>query len=219
MDTKAASEQLAARAEEFHTDKGPADVTRRRTSWIRGNVHLAGKNYTQTYARFFAELQDQPITLLEIGIAAGGSTKLWESFFSEATLHAIDISPSCRQFATDRTSVHIGSQTDPEFLNSVTASTGPLDVVIDDGGHTMEQHRVSLETLWPHVRPGGLYIIEDLHTAYIEKFGGGGPDSTMERLKAHVDWMNSGGERGAEIAPGVDSVFFARSIAVLTKGS
>jgi hypothetical protein len=39
----------------------------------------------------------------------------------------------------------------------------PLDIIIDDGGHTPEQQRITLEELLPHLRPGGVYICEDIH--------------------------------------------------------
>ena len=59
--------------------------------------------------------------------------------------------------------VSIGDQADRDFWQRFRAETPPLDIVIDDGGHTVEQQRVTLEELLPHLRPGGVYICEDVH--------------------------------------------------------
>jgi hypothetical protein len=208
-------EILGKLAAKHGTDKGIEDV-HHQVGLLRRSSTLSAKNYTKTYGRFFGPLRDQPINFLEIGILQGSSLAMWEDFFTKAQLHAIDIDRSCRRYETPRTSVYIGSQTDPIFLENVVRRTGPLDVVVDDGGHTMEQHRVSLMTLWPHLKSGGMYVIEDLHTAYWPKYGGGGPDSTVEVLKQIIDRLNSG-DAGEPLVTGVQNVWFASSIAVLFK--
>ena len=48
---------------------------------------------------------------------------------------------------------------------------GPFDIVIDDGGHFMDDIISSFKTLLPHVRAGGTYIVEDLHTSYWAEYG------------------------------------------------
>jgi hypothetical protein len=211
------SDVLARLAAKHGTDKGPQDVRRGGLHFGKGT--LSGKNYTETYGRFFGPLKDAPISFLEIGIDRGASLAMWEDFFSRAELHAIDITPGCKRYATPRTKVHIGSQTDVTFLQSVVEQTGQLDVVLDDGGHTMEQHRVSLRTLWPHLNPGGLYVIEDLHTAYWGDYGGGGADSTVEMLKILIDSLNNRDCDRAFLVSDVGAVFMSASIAVLIKSA
>jgi hypothetical protein len=125
---------------------------------------------------------------------------------------------ACLRYQTARTRVFIGSQTDTELLHRVvTAAGGALDVVIDDGGHRMEQHRVSLDYLFPFVAPGGLYAIEDLHTAYSRHYGGGlrAPDSTVEYLKSLVDAIN--GQVAAPLGAEIEAVHFYKSLAVILK--
>jgi len=156
---------------------------------------LAPKGYTVPYSRYLSRLRDQPLRLLEIGIARGASLKMWEKYFPNAYIYGIDINPACRQYQTERTRVFIGSQTDREFLRQVSEAIGAsLDVVIDDGGHRMEQHWISLTTLFPYLSSGGLYAIEDLHTAYESRYGGGyrAQESTIEFLKGLVDQINGG---------------------------
>ena len=66
----------------------------------------------------------------------------------------------------------VGDQGDPVFLNRVLDEIGPLDVIIDDGSHRVEHQRASLLVLFPGLRPGGLYVLEDLFTAFFAPFGG-----------------------------------------------
>jgi hypothetical protein len=213
---QAARRDLAELTERHGTDKGPASITR---SSRFGRKHtLSGKGYTDTYAHFFDVLRDQPIRLLEIGIDRGASIPVWEEFFPHGTLAAIDIEERCARYQTDRTRVHIGSQTDPDFLRRVNAASGPFDVVIDDGGHMMDHHHVSLTTLWPLLPAGALYVIEDLHTAYMPEFGGGylADASTIEKLKRVIDGMHHHAE-APQIVAGVAGMWIAGSIVVLVK--
>lgn len=69
--------------------------------------------------------------------------------------------------------MRIGSQDDPDFLNKVVDEMGGIDVVLDDGSHHMDHIPVTLETLFPRLAENGVYMIEDLHTSYWPKFGGG----------------------------------------------
>jgi hypothetical protein len=69
-----------------------------------------------------------------------------------------------------------------------------FDIIIDDGGHTMTQQKTSLMILVSLVRSGGLYVIEDLETSYLPRFGGHyfNSSSTIELIKKFVDEIQSG---------------------------
>lgn len=89
--------------------------------------------------------------------------------------------------------MHYGSQDDPIFLNQVInqVKQNRFDIIIDDGGHTMNQQLVSLKTLLSSVRPNGIYVIEDLETSFILEFGGdpsgAANNTTIALLKYMVD--------------------------------
>jgi hypothetical protein len=203
---------FAATAARYGTDKGTEPVR-----VAPEKVHSA-KLYTDSYARLFDPLRDRAITLLEIGVATGASLRMWEEIFPLARIVGVDVNPACSKHAGERTAVYIGDQVDEAFLHEVAAREGPFDIVIDDGGHRMEQHAASLAALWPQVRPGGFYAIEDLHTAYDERYGGGNggtTNTTVEWLKELVDPINGHGE--SEPIDGLAGLWFARSLAVLLK--
>ena len=78
-----------------------------------------------------------------------------------------------------------GDQSDAHFLDRVARQHGPWDVIIDDGGHMMQQQITSFKALFPHVTPGGLYFIEDLRTSFSAPYGGT-PDGRGDTAAAFV---------------------------------
>lgn len=143
-----------------------------------------GEYFFNFYEEIFIPLRDYKLNLLEIGIGNGNSLKLWKQYFMLADIWGLDIRPECKNYEEDRITIIIGDQTDKELLITLP----PFDIIIDDGGHTMEQQQVSFEVLYPKLNKGGWYFIEDLNTSYggeeQDKYKG---KSTVEFLKALLD--------------------------------
>lgn len=108
----------------------------------------------------------------------GASYYTWLEYLPKVELYFIEFDAKCANKYHDRTAnahVFAGDQADAGFLERFAADTtadGLFDLVVDDGGHTMEQQMISLEHLWPIVKPGGLYVIEDLQTSFLVNYGG-----------------------------------------------
>jgi hypothetical protein len=155
---------------------------------------LKMEHYLEVYDELLADWQGRDVSFLEIGIFKGGSLPLWQGFLGPASrLVFLDIDPACRELALPGTSVEIGDQADPEFLERVGRDHGPFDLIVDDGGHKMHQQIASFRHLWPRLRDRGLYIVEDVHTSYWPGFGGGfrEPASFIEFAKDLIDRMHS----------------------------
>ena len=156
------------------TDKGPG-----------------GHNYTELYERLFFPWKDEPIKIFEIGVASGGSLKMWQAYFPQARIFAVDILPKS-EFDTGRVKTLIADQAKREQLQAaIDTSGGDIHILIDDGGHSMEQQQVSLGFLFRFVRPGGYYVIEDVHTSLPELWQGygverGGANTTLRMLENFV---------------------------------
>jgi cephalosporin hydroxylase len=117
-------------------------------------------DYLRHYEAMLQEFRDAAINVIEIGVAGGASSRIWQWFFSQAQIIGIDINPDCSRHAHGRVKIEIGSQTDGAFLARVAAEHPPT-IVIDDGSHIMEHMIYSFEQLFPKLLPGGIYIIED----------------------------------------------------------
>jgi hypothetical protein len=132
--------------------------------------HLTGpgiwkwRHYFDVYHRHLSKFVGQQVNVLEIGIYSGGSLEMWRQYFgARCRMIGVDIEPACKVYANEQTSIFIGDQADRAFWALFKQDVPTLDVVIDDGGHQPEQQIISLEELLPHLRPGGVYICEDVH--------------------------------------------------------
>jgi hypothetical protein len=131
-------------------------------------------HYIPIYDRHLREFQNKEINFLEIGVSEGGSMLLWKNFLGEeALIYGIDINPACSKLNDIVGQVRIGSQSDIQFLDTIIREMNGIDIVLDDGSHHMRDVRTSFEYLFPKLRDGGIYIIEDLHTSFWKYYGGG----------------------------------------------
>jgi len=160
----------------------------------RGRLIHKWHHYFEIYHRHLERFRSRSPVLLEIGVFQGGSLQMWRKYFGEGVkIIGVDIDPGCRRFEDDATTILIGDQADPGFLAQIRERYPHIDIIIDDGGHTMVQQITTLGELFPHLQPHGVYICEDVHTAYIEKWGGGlrRPGTFIEFSKALVDALHA----------------------------
>jgi len=172
-----------------------------------GSDKYSMHHYERYYGRWFEPLRNEAITMLEIGARDGKSLQVWYEYFTKARLIlglAYDHGGNTRgveeKFADMANVVVVrGDQSKSETMKDL-ASRGPYDILIDDGSHVPEHMMFGLFSLWKTVKPGGLYVIEDLETNYwrtgAELYGyymngtgiGSGPDrSAVSKLKQLVD--------------------------------
>ena len=119
-----------------------------------------GHNYNPLYERFFDPIRLSVKKVLEIGVEAGTSLRMWADYFPNAEIHGFDIDPECRQHQTDRCVVHIGDQTD---ISSMGSLPGGFDIIIDDGLHSADSQIGSFAYLYKHkLNQRGIYVVEDV---------------------------------------------------------
>jgi len=151
-------------------------------------------HYFEIYDRHFSRFRNKEINILEIGVLHGGSLQMWKEYFGpKAKIYGIDINPECKKYEEENIKIFIGSQSDRSFLNDLKDQIPTLDILIDDGGHRVEQQIISFEELFGHMTTEGVYLCEDLHTSYWDEFGGGykKPDSFIEYSKNFIDYINA----------------------------
>lgn len=191
--------------------------------------------YTEHYTRHFAPLRDRPLTVLELGIggyadpaAGGGSLRMWKHFFRRGLVYGVDVYDKT---AVREQRIHTvqGDQADPAFLTALAERIGPIDIVIDDGSHYCPDVITAFGALFPHVVPGGLYVIEDLQTSYWPGYGGSSqrpsdPTTSMGFLKQLLDGLNHeeheppAARRAGEADRTLAGAHFYHNLAILDKG-
>ncbi|MUM21162.1 class I SAM-dependent methyltransferase [Mycobacterium sp. CBMA271] len=144
-------------------DSSPADIPIGRIFEKAVNVHKL-RHYLPIYQRSLVRTE----RMLEIGVDRGGSLQMWREHLPDATIVGLDINPEAAKHDDPKRHIHvrIGDQTDTGFLGTVVDEFGPFDTVLDDGGHTPKQMIGSFQYLFPRLRPGGVYIVEDVCANY-----------------------------------------------------
>jgi hypothetical protein len=152
------------------------------------------KHYFPIYDRHFQTFRNKEVHILEIGVYQGGSLQMWKNYFgNKAKIYGVDINPECKTLEEDGIKIFIGSQEDKGFLRELKSKIPRVDILIDDGGHTMKQQVCTFEELYDHVSENGIYLCEDTHTSYWKSFGGGyrKHGTYMEYVKKLIDQLNA----------------------------
>jgi hypothetical protein len=134
-------------------------------------------HYFDIYHRHLAKFVGRDMSLLEIGVYSGGSLEMWRQYFGErCRVYGVDLQEACKVYENEYTRIFVGDQADPGFWRAFVRDVPHVDVLIDDGGHRVEQQIATLEALLPRIRPGGVYLCEDIHgihngfAAYLQGF-------------------------------------------------
>jgi len=152
------------------------------------------QHYFEIYDRHFARYRGTDVHVVEFGVSQGGSAQMWKNYFGpRAKIYGVDINPHCRQLEEPQVKIFIGDQTDRAFLKSLVSQIPRIDILIDDGGHTMAQQIATFEELFQHIEPHGVYFCEDLHTSYWPDWQGGYRRSGtfIEYSKHFIDRLNA----------------------------
>ena len=182
-------------------------------------------HYFQIYERHFKKYKDKNIVLLEIGVSHGGSLQMWADYFGEdSKIYGVDIDSRCKEFENNKIKIFIGSQSDRGFLQELKNKIPKVDILIDDGGHFMDQQIILYEEMFDHINDDGIYLCEDIHTSYWLYFGGGYKrrGTFLEYSKHFIDMLNAyhseeKGFRVNQFTETVNSIHYYDSILVIEK--
>jgi hypothetical protein len=145
-------------------------------------------SYFQVYEQIFRKYVGKPITFVEVGVLNGGSLFMWRKYFGpSARIIGIEINPIARKWEQDGFEIFIGSQSDPLFWDEFYRKVGPIDVLLDDGGHTNLQQVITAHKAISNLRDGGTFVVEDVHTSYWTAYGNPSKYSFVSFAKRILD--------------------------------
>jgi len=188
-------------------------------------------NYTDIYYRLLNTNKSEIKNVLEIGIFQGNSLKMWRDFFQNATIYGVDINPQCK-FEEERIITIIGNQTDVNFIKTLPDD---FDLIIDDGGHQSTQQIGSFVLLFPKLKSGGMYIVEDTCCSYWSEYNVNSKQTTIEFFKTIIDHVNffgyknnnsvsrnrkfilEGKKNASEYEKNIDYIIFSNSLIFIKK--
>ena len=191
--------------------------------------------YTNHYELFFSKLRSKKMVLLEVGIGGyqnselgGASLRMWKKYFNKSRIYGIDIYDKSG-LDESRIKTFKCSQTDVKKLEEIISSIGKPHIVIDDGSHKNSDVIKSFKILFPLLKPGGFYSIEDVHTSYRNSFGGNSENllsenTTMNYFKSLSDNVNQKSFDNdlldiEKLKLSIKSIYFAKSLVILQKKS
>lgn len=137
------------------------------------------KGSWHSYVDFYNEnfSQYSSVKLLEVGVRSGGSVWLWKHFFPEYEIWGVDILPnfygnhSFTSVLKEDPNINIHWKSNSRIKDTYTNFPRDFDIIIDDGDHSLPAQMETLHATWDHLKPGGLYIIEDVeHVSYVNNF-------------------------------------------------
>lgn len=151
------------------------------------DVHNFTTFYTYLFEKYWTPQEVK--FLLEIGIGStnasipsnmgpfgrpGASLKGWKQYFPQAYIFGADIDRDCL-FHEEKIETFFCNQLDPTsfkdiFEKHIILSKIPLDVIIDDGLHALVTNLITFKACFPYLKPGGLFIIEDVHDLALTEY-------------------------------------------------
>jgi hypothetical protein len=172
-------------------------------------VQTIHHNYSVDYFSHLIPHKEKYSNVLEIGIGntplmrpyagenyiPGASIKAWRDFFPNATVYAIDILKEVL-FEEERIKTYIADQGNSDslenFITTVKQQTGDenfeFDFIIDDGSHEVSHQKTSINTLNKYLKVGGIYIIEDIASWWLNELLENTPPN-MEILQNRGDFI------------------------------
>lgn len=135
------------------------------------NDHAAGpgiwkwSNALAAYQHHLAPMMQKPVSVLEVGVQSGGSVSMWQTVMgAQCHYYGMDINDKCTSFTGSMSTIFIGDQGQvADWSRFFSTVVGALDVVVDDGGHLGYQMVTTLQQVFPHLNPGGVHAVEDIH--------------------------------------------------------
>lgn len=144
-------------------------------------------NYTPIYSALFKERCNQPLRVFELGLGTnnpqapsnmgvfgmpGASLRGWRELFPHALIYGADIDHSIL-FQEDRIKTFYCDQLEQSSIRELWSHSelqAGADIIIEDGLHTLEANVSFLEGSLDHLRPGGIYVAEDIAWLHVDEW-------------------------------------------------
>lgn len=153
-----------------------------------GIKHNSDKSYhhafTEVYEPYFQKYVNPSI--LEIGIYNGGSIRMMDEYFDGyCNIVGFDRGDQL-SYRSEKSNIAVilGDQSVESDLMKCLSVSKEYDIIIDDGSHFVDHQQFSFNVLFPYLKSGGIYIIEDLHSSLHEYYN---PNKSVTTL----DWLNN----------------------------
>jgi len=168
------------------------EESKKKLNDLNYNTDKGESYYLKIYDKYFESLQDKDLNLFEIGVLKGGSLLMWRDYFKKGNIIGLDIDKIEINDSLERIHIYQGIQQDVKLLDRIRNETSKdgFDIIIDDASHIGELTKITFWHLFEnHLKPGGIYVIEDWRTGYYDKW----PDGKNYNFKSKsVNFIRNG---------------------------
>jgi|LakMenEpi03Aug12_release.lakeMendotaPanAssembly.Ray.scaffolds.fasta_scaffold196063_3 hypothetical protein len=134
------------------------------------------------YCEKLTPRKNDNIKILEIGIFAGDSLKLWEDFFPNAEIYGLDIVDYSKYIHSDRVKKYMMNAYDESALSFFKNKGIKFDIIIDDGPHSLETQDYACKNYKQFLNDGGIFVVEDIQLCNLETLQRNNPEFTTLNL-------------------------------------
>jgi hypothetical protein len=138
----------------------PSDMERSWHEQPTPTDKVTAHSYLRVYDKLLAHLRGEPLRIVEVGVLKGGSLALWHRFFPQAAVTGLDINQDVPE--VEGCDVRWGDSRDAALVGAWFLKDS-IDVLIDDGDHTLDAQRATFFAFRRAMRRGGIYFIEDVY--------------------------------------------------------
>lgn len=189
-------------------------------------------DYARYYQKHFEHLQNEQITLIELGIGGyeypdrgGSGLRMWSEFFIKGRIYGVDLYDKSGLKFNPNVTILKGSQADEQFIEALIQKSDAPDIIIDDASHLNGLTIKSFTLLFPHLKKGGIYVIEDLESSWWKDHGfDGEPDYKNLTAKTSINFLrtliNDVNKKHLPADPGflpIESIHFYQNMCVIIK--
>jgi len=144
-------------------------------------------NFANIYDDKLKHLVSEKLNFLEVGIEHGFSLKMWAEYFENSNIFGADI---LDKSFLDNNKIKTFT-INQENENELNLLPNNLDIIVDDGGHTMLQQQITFKVLFDNkLKTGGYFILEDLHTSKEHYYRTHGSNDKNNTLRLLYDFKN-----------------------------
>jgi hypothetical protein len=150
--------------------------------------------YTKQYNFYFSPIRNIKLNIIEIGVCRGESIFMWGEFFKNSNIYGIELKEFRDVISPDileKYKIFFGDQADKNFLRDVCDSIPEkFDIIIDDGSHKSDDQISSFQCLFPELKNGGVYVIEDIYFSYNKIYNRKDNSTILDFINKRIDDLN-----------------------------
>ena len=149
--------------EYFNSDKGEFYVNQYTQPYKRKNNKITAHGYAKIYEDLFKSQRNKPLKILEIGSFYGNASAALFFYFRNSLIYSADINPDMYKYKGSRLiNYFVDSSSRESIIKNILSQNIEFDIIIEDASHMLKDQIISLFILFPKIKKGGLFIIEEI---------------------------------------------------------